>query len=143
MKNFFAGVKTSLNTIFPKANFSDETTESEVLDFLGTQEGQTSAAVQALEAQASEGAEDIAQLTEAVANLIKAQSNQQTSITAVQEDMKKLQTTLNGISAKLVVPKDDNGGDAPATPKQDGNTFSTPSRSADVLKAAKILLNQG
>lgn len=144
MKNFFSGLKTSLNTIFPGASFSDETTESEVLDFLGTQEGETIKAVQELKVDAAAGAEDISKLTEAIGALTEVQAAQQELIKSVQGEVQKVQTSINAVSAKLVAPKDIAGGDEPpAQPKQNGNTFSTESRANDIMKAAKVLLNQG
>jgi predicted RNase H-like nuclease (RuvC/YqgF family) len=148
MKNFFAIVKSKFNNIFPEADFTDETTESEVVDFLETQEGTLKAEVEEVK-QETEGTKEkveevaaksddqgtaLENLTEAVTKLTQAYQTQSQKMDSVIAKVNKLEAGKN-------LPSDMSGDDGPVEQvKGKENEFKIGSRSAEVLSAVKTLI---
>lgn len=139
MKNFVNAIKSSLNNVFPNAGFTDETTESEVVDFLETQEGTIKAEVEeiketteTLEEKGAASEEAVVKLGEAIKLMADNQKAQSDKIDA-------LQSTVNKISAgSKNLPADLSGDDAPAAAVDgDDNVFQIGKRSDQVLEHVK------
>jgi len=148
MKNFFAVVKSSLNNVFADANFTDETTESEVADFLETQEGTMQAQVdavaesvvtsqEAITAAASDSAEAVeaaTNLTEAVELLVQNQAATEAKLGDIGRQLSKITLGLNNIPSKTT------GDDAvvkAGKDDEDATVFTIGARSQQIVERVK------
>jgi chromosome segregation ATPase len=153
MKNFLSILKSKVASIFPDANFTEETNESEVVTFLEGKEGvfaQLDALAKDLkEAKATAdkatttaaGAE--AKATDhdaAMESLMTAVTELSEAHKTTQSELVKIHTNLNKISAGFNNKPDDVGGDpAPITAKKEGDetTYSIGKRSKAILESVK------
>lgn len=139
MKNFFPQLKNMLNKQDPEAGFNDETTESQVLEYLAARDQKFSEDLDSVKG-------DNESLTDSMAKLVSSIEVLAGNATAQETKLSELETKLNGkldaLAASLSTTTED-GDESPfkAEGQKDKTVFKIGSRVDQIVKTLGVVVD--